>query len=84
MNCPPMILRDGQASMLIVLLFIGIIFYVFGYVIINNRYIFSIFDDLNNVEYEFANENQSENCEMLITNDYHGLLCHIPRYKCSN
>ena len=70
-----MIMTDNP--MPIVLLFIGIIFYVFGYVISNNGYILVIFDDLNNLEYEFFNENTSDNCEMSNENDCHGLLCLI-------
>ena len=78
-NCqPPMIMKDDPTKMLIVLLFIVIIFYVFQYAILNNTYKFVIFDGLNNVEYEFLNENQNGNCEMLTENDYHGLLCLIP------
>ena len=70
-------MRDTTTPMPIVLLFIGTIFYVFGYVMVNNEYNFVIFGDINNVQYEHVNEDQNDTWEMLNENDCHG-LCPIP------
>ena len=58
LNCsPPTIRMTGSPTPLpVVLLFIGIIFYVFEYVIVNNGYKFVIFGDSSDVEYQFAND----------------------------
>ena len=71
------VMRDNTTPMPIVLKFIGIIFYVFGYDIVNNGYDFVTLGDLNDVQYEYVNENQHDNCEMLSENNSHG-LCLIP------